>query len=110
MKDFGGTKGPWEACCTSEGKKSHYVFAGSGYATVCAMNSNDPDDETGNYESMCETVTVRERQANAKLIQSAPDMLEALTDLLNTYDEKGQLLDFNVDKARKAVKRALGEE
>ena len=37
-------------------------------------------------------------------------MLEALTDLLNTYDEKGQLLDFNVDKARKAVKRALGEE
>ena len=55
MKEFEGTKGEWNACCTEEGKKSHFVFAGEG--TICSMNSNDPDDKENSYESMEGIVT-----------------------------------------------------
>ena len=80
MIGFKGTKGKWNACCTEDGHKSHYVF-GEGEGTICAMLSNDPNDEGSGFESMEGVITVNERQANAKLIQAAPEMLETLMSL-----------------------------
>lgn len=48
-----------------------------------------------------------ENKSNAKLIASAPDLLEALQEVMRVYNEKGQLLSFNVDIARKAIEKAL---
>lgn len=45
--------------------------------------------------------------ANAKLIAAAPELLEALQKLIKVFDDKGQLLDFNVDIARQAINKAL---
>lgn len=43
---------------------------------------------------------------NAKLIAAAPEMFSVLQDLMNEYEKKGQLLGFDVNKARKVLKRA----
>jgi hypothetical protein len=47
-----------------------------------------------------------EEFANAKLIAAAPEMYEALKALMKCYEEKGQLLSFNVDIARQAINKA----
>lgn len=47
-----------------------------------------------------------EIKANAKLIVAAPKLLEALLMLMDVYESKGQLLSFNVDIARQAIKKA----
>jgi hypothetical protein len=57
-------------------------------------------DET---ECICDTVYDIE---DAKLIAAAPEMYEALKALLKCYEEKGQLLSFNVDIARQAINKA----
>ena len=105
MKKFKGSRGNWNACCTSEGKKSHYVFSEEGYGgAVCAMLSNDPKDKESDYEPMEETITIEERQANAKLIASAPEMLEALMDLENDNNSIPKPI---WDKVQNAIKKAL---
>jgi len=50
----------------------------------------------------------REEQeiANAKLIAAAPELLEALEELIKVYERNGQLLSFDVNIARKAIKKA----
>lgn len=106
MKKFKGSKGNWNACCTGEGKKSHYVFSEDGNGgTVCAMMSNDPKDEESDYEPMAEITTREERQANSKLIASAPEMLEALMDLENDNNSIPKPI---WDKVQNAIKKALG--
>jgi len=45
--------------------------------------------------------------ANAKLIAAAPELLEALEDLMNHYEINGQLLSWDVGIARKVISKAL---
>ncbi len=47
-----------------------------------------------------------EAEANANLTAAAPELLEALLMLMDVYESKGQLLSFNVDIARQAIKKA----
>ena len=106
MREFKGTTGNWFACCTEEGGKSHYVF--SDERTICAMRSNDPSES--DFEIMEGVVTMSERQANAKLIAAAPDLLEALqmaSGIINTnrllswdeMDEANEIIDSAIKKA-----------
>lgn len=46
--------------------------------------------------------------ANANLIAAAPDLLEALQDVLHAYDKHGEHSEW--DFARAAISKALGEE
>ena len=47
-----------------------------------------------------------EEIANAKLIAAAPELLGALEELMKVYEQNGQLLSFDVNIARKAIKKA----
>jgi len=94
--EFEGTKGKWE--------KILDLSNGTDNATIIIYS----EDEDLNTISICETRSnSKEDNANAKLIAAAPKLLEALQELMRTYNEKGQLLSFNVDIARQAVKKAL---
>lgn len=50
--------------------------------------------------------TLDQKEANAKLIASAPELLEALEELMKVYERNGQLLSFDVNIARNAIKKA----
>lgn len=47
-----------------------------------------------------------EEIANAKLIAAAPELLGALEELMKVYERNGQLLSFDVNIARNAIKKA----
>lgn len=41
-----------------------------------------------------------------KLFAAAPELLEALQELMNVYEQNGQLLSFDVNIAKQAIKKA----
>lgn len=47
-----------------------------------------------------------EEKENAKLISAAPNMYEALKALLECYEKNGQLLSYDINIAREAIKKA----
>jgi hypothetical protein len=46
-------------------------------------------------------------RADIRLICSAPDMLNVLQEIIECYEQKGQLLSFDVSKVRKVLEKAL---
>jgi len=106
------SKGEWWSCCLHA--KPHFVFAGEGEKTVCAICSNDKDEN--GHEPLMEEVTVEEARANARLIQSAPLLLEALSELvfLHGCEQEGLLSGQPtskqwydaVEKAESVIKKA----
>lgn len=67
------------------------IDAGCGRKKVCTLEVNNP-----NYEK------------NASLIEALPDMYNALKKLMEVYEDKEQLLAFDVGIARQALKKAEG--
>lgn len=52
-----------------------------------------------------------ETKANGRLAMAAPDLLEALQQLLeDVYSNNDIVLGYRVDEARAAISKALGEE
>lgn len=47
--------------------------------------------------------------ANSKLIAAAPDLLEALEEIMSSYDPYEPICEENAQLARKAIARARGE-
>ena len=98
------TKGPWFACCCDDDSYSHYVFSDCGEAVICAMQSNDPNDPRDVYEPLKSILTVKERQANARLISAAPELYEALELLVEV--QNGPPLFKYTDEWNKAMELA----
>lgn len=95
------TKGEWSACCLD--KNPHYVFAGE--AIICAMRHNDPIETR--YDKDEEPLTIDECIANARLIQAAPDLLEACIYALKTLYSIGCTNDAEiVQELEKVIKKA----
>lgn len=87
--EFKGTKGNWVV----KEMDDTFIENNEGKSILCIQHN-------GCYD-------YKEMPYNAKLIASAPDLLEALQEVMRVYNEKGQLLSFNVDIARKAIEKAL---
>ena len=89
MSEFKGTKGEWKwdkECVSSKDKNID--------GNIICESPISFNRSMVNWES------------NAKLIAAAPELLEVLQELMLTYEEKGQLLSFNIDIARQAIKKA----
>lgn len=98
--EFKGTKGEWyvepsELCFETTIKCGEIRIAE-------AKHYNNGTDDWTQFDPID-----LEGKANAKLIASAPELLEALQELMRVYEDKGQLLSFNVNIARKAIEKAL---
>ena len=93
---FKGTPGPWKIAGRGEKKIGIDVSTqttGAHHIDVWHSEYGWPQKE--------------EAEANANLIAAAPELLEALQSLMDSYDKNGHLLNFNVDIARQAINKAL---
>lgn len=87
MKEFKGTRGPWTGKDIFRG----VVLSGEGLSLSCGFASE-------------------EAKANGKLALAAPDLLEALQQLLeDVYSNNDSVLGYRVDEAHAAISKALGE-
>lgn len=69
-------------------------------------SNNEVKSEYGNICLVANNYGSEEMEANAKLISAAPEMFEALRVLMENYDSKGHLLNFDVNVARQALRKA----
>jgi hypothetical protein len=113
------TPGPWHVMCISDEIKSEeelkqahrrdchcgYVFDSENCEKVIAkVLHNDP--RLPNFEPMEGELPLEEKNANARLIAAAPEMYEALCDMVSDHEALSQAtLDF----ARKVLAKARGE-
>ena len=92
MKEFKGTPGPWEnvgGWVDSRGKESKII---------CAI---------GSVSTQSENI----QEANANLIAAAPELLEALQNLLASVSDRdlvGLQVGYKI-QAEQAIAKALGE-
>jgi len=105
MDRFKGTRGPWE----TEADAINSIAIISSELEVCSVTANNEDDLLTELE-----------WANARLVASAPDLLEALELLVHYYmceqegigsgQPSGAEWYAAVDKASAAINKALGED
>lgn len=93
---FKGTPGPWEIADIDDGWKD----------CVSARSAN------GNVIAVAETDNKEAAEADARLIAAAPDMLEVLQDLVNTWmspDKSIGEMCYSIENAQRIIKKALEE-
>ena len=96
MKEFKGTPGDWSVMMDDDEIK------------IIQSKSLEKGPIWKTYIAICEEVQCRE---DANLIAAAPDLLEALQQLLeDVYSNNDSVLGYRVDEARAAISKALGEE
>jgi len=96
MSEFKGTKGPWR---------------------VSEMHGDTIDIRHDNNEAGAMSLTlaravarqtwIKEAECNARLIASAPELLEALQDALHAHDKHSEHSEW--DFAREVIAKALGQ-
>ena len=101
---FKGTKGEWLID----------DYSGQGSVIDIIVNINEDEDkqiaQVYSLSEMCyKEFQNEEHKANARLIAHAPNMLEVLQNIMKCYEEKGQLLSFDVSQVRKVLENALIE-
>lgn len=85
MQKFKGSKGPWFIKGESEG---NYISIANRHKQVCKVNWGDNDFE------------------NAKLISSAPQMLEALQEVLSSIEVLPEIKPSTVIKIKNVIEKA----
>ena len=97
------TKGPWEvvehphAICVRTESPSKTKYGASRYAVIGGFDSND-------------RAQLEEARANARLIAAAPDLLEALKDMVGLVELMCPFDGPQQRKARATIARATGEQ
>lgn len=97
MEEFKGTHGPWNYCAD----EPDYVTDSNDNIAVARVTRYNADTEA--------------QHANAKLIAASPELLTAIQQLLEIYDDQsGKVWTTSskrraLDDARAAVNKALGE-
>lgn len=89
MSEFKVSKGPWLISDGSE-KWNRIVDASGDLITTCFAMQNEDD-------------------ANARLIAAAPELLEALQDMVESYQYEASMENPSLLKARDAIAKALGQ-
>jgi hypothetical protein len=102
------TPGPWKVERGTE-PSDFIVMEPTGH-TICEPNEPLYADHE-QLDSRLRHITFDEALANAHLIAAAPELLEALTAMLDAYDI-GQRAsnDSAIGKARRAIRKATGRE
>ena len=98
MEEFKGTKGPWIASTSDRSIGPVCRDDDQSYGMILPVAWVEFDGKPGHH------------QANANLIAAAPELLEALQDLLirtAEVDEFGD--DYTFAKARASLNKALGK-
>ena len=92
------TPGPWiiDDCMAKDLEANTFWFS------IKDSNKNTIAEVKGHHYG----IENKTATANANIIVAAPELLEALLMLMDVYESKGQLLSFNVDIARQAIKKA----
>ena len=100
MSAFKGTPGPWRPSLHGPSGFIYGIEAGPSHDPVKIVKWGGigrPSSETG--------------QANARLIAAAPELLEALTEIVAAADGDGwKQLDPSFAAARAAIAKATGEQ
>lgn len=120
--EFRGTPGPWqtadhyEDCLIVVDSRGYEIVTAETYPILSNYSErlgvgHWSDDERGSL-----TLTNEEQAANAHLIAAAPDLLEALQNMIGAFDNpivrRKLPSDFNkeaIESARAAISKALGE-
>ncbi len=87
--------GPWEM------RRDGFVYAANG-ERVCSPHSTLPDSAKWSEQ-------LKDLKANARLISAAPDLYEALQEIVDATDTGWEHLDATFTRAREALKKARGE-
>ena len=104
------TPGPWEVhpfLTPNEDEDPMMVYAVSAGDLVTRF-ANVPMDDEGNYDELELEAIHSENEANARLIAAAPELLEALKNLL-IYDTSELPGDF-IEAAKGAIALAEGKD
>lgn len=104
MKEFKGTPGPWEV-----EDHGHFYDINAGRATVGNVCSSIMWFDNGDHRGAV-------AMANANLIAAAPELLEALQNMVGAYDNPiarrklpGSFNQEAIESARDAIAKAMGE-
>ena len=102
MDRFKGTKGPWEIWKFPKGHLESRMCIKSKYAS--------PGADTSELMPVALLGQGKRTEANAKLIAAAPELLEALEDLLFEVSQLpyGEQLSVEVEPAKAVIQKALG--
>lgn len=97
MSGFKGTPGPW-AFERDDASRDEGAIRGGGGVLVCWFGDSESHYNTSGFAPEADDLS---------LILAAPELLEALQDILHAYDKHDEHSEF--DFARAAIAKALGE-
>jgi len=99
MKEFKGTQGKWKLSISKRGRKAH--ITGKAWQNHTKVYIQTQDIE-GNYTDS------EEGMANAQLIETAPELLESLQELVELFPDDTVFQQNAKAKAILTINKALG--
>lgn len=111
MKEFKGTKGKWyqshrQIPNDTDGMYATQVYCKKG-ETIATLSWYAAPKEKGIHNGKEVVITKSYREANAKLIAAAPELLEALQSAYRCSGERNYLTKPVLDEMLSAINKAL---
>lgn len=100
MSEFKGTPGPWGFKYSEEYDTDRGSFIGKDGRQVCWFGDSETYYPTDGTEPSHEDIA---------LISAAPELLEALQDMVESYQHEASMENPSLLKARAAIAKALSQ-